>query len=670
MTATIATDWLGRVIDGRYVVESVLGHGGMGVVLAARHKFTRARVAVKMVRSDLGLDAEIEARFLAEARVPTAIDHRGVVKTLDAGKTVEGELYIVMELLNGRSLREQMTSGLGGPSTRRIGMELLDVLAAAHARAIIHRDVKPENVFLVEPELSVKLLDFGITKLLAGTASVLPRTAAGALLGTLAYMAPEQLADASSVDARADLWSVSVILYEMLSGRRPYRATTVEDMFAVLMKTEPDPIRVAMPSATPDIEAFFARALAREPRQRFSSAAEMAMAFAQLPVAASIPAVATPAGGNMTVATGFAATATPERGLPGASAPIARPRGGAPIVGAPEAAAPVLTPFAGTPAVVLTGPAFAATQRPAPHGPPAVANRTFAAPIPPSVGTRSAAPAGVARTATPRSHRRLPWVLGAISTLALGAAIVLAVGSGRQPGSSPPSHDDDAALAGPASPPEPATPAAPLEPTAAPEPVTVQEPRLPPKRPPSPAPSTSRPPRAGGAQPKVRPLDPHAGSAATLPHQGSGASSPPEPAKPSPASPPVAPPPAELCAAGCKLLASCRLGSQTCEADCAQHGTLNSCLQKAGNDCNRFAACWFASSCRGVTPHGQHSCSATMDCEARCSGDTSCICRCVGDLSINHAATLLGYNGCALPCRDADCIAKRCGPQTRSCKSE
>ncbi|HSR98013.1 MAG TPA: serine/threonine-protein kinase, partial [Kofleriaceae bacterium] len=205
-----AQDWVGRVIDGRYVVEALVGRGGMGVVLAARHKFTGARVAVKMVRSDLGLDAEIEGRFLAEARMPETIGHRSVVRTLDAGKTPEGELYLVMELLAGRSLRHEIMRGVGAPSVRRIGMELLDVLAAAHARGIVHRDVKPENVFLVEPDASVKLLDFGITKVLAGSRSVLPRTAAGVLLGTIEYMPPEQLADASAVDARADLWAVSV----------------------------------------------------------------------------------------------------------------------------------------------------------------------------------------------------------------------------------------------------------------------------------------------------------------------------------------------------------------------------------------------------------------------------------------------------------------------------
>jgi hypothetical protein len=126
----------------------------------------------------------------------------------------------------------------------------------------------------------------------------------------------------------------------------------------------------------------------------------------------------------------------------------------------------------------------------------------------------------------------------------------------------------------------------------------------------------------------------------------------------------------DTCAAGCKLLASCRLGSQTCEAECAQRGTLGTCLQQAAGDCNRFAACWFASSCGGLTPRGQHTCSEAMDCEATCNGNSTCICGCVAGLASHHAAVLLGYNGCALPCRDADCIARRCGPQARWCRAE
>src|SRR3569623_1394836 len=142
-------DWVGRVIDGRYVVDGVVGAGGMGVVLSARHKFTGARV-------------------------PAASDHRGVGKTLDAGQTPDGELYLVLELLVGRSLRAEIEAA--PPSLvqiRKIGMELLDVLAAAHARGVINRDIKPENIFIVQPDSQVKLLDFGITKLLTSGHSVL-----------------------------------------------------------------------------------------------------------------------------------------------------------------------------------------------------------------------------------------------------------------------------------------------------------------------------------------------------------------------------------------------------------------------------------------------------------------------------------------------------------------
>ena len=121
--------------------------------------------------------------------------------------------------------------------------------------------------------------------------------------------------------------------------------------------------------------------------------------------------------------------------------------------------------------------------------------------------------------------------------------------------------------------------------------------------------------------------------------------------------------------AGCKMLAGCRLGSSSCEADCAQNRTLHNCLQLAANDCTRFASCWFGSSCR-VTPRGTHSCSEAMDCEAGCRNDPSCICGCVGGLSPAHSVALLAYNGCALGCRDNDCIQQRCAAQARRCRAE
>ena len=302
----MAAEWVGRIIDGRYVVESILGSGGMGVVLRTSHKFTGAKVAVKMLHAELQIDEQLQARFLAEARAPNAIGHPGIVEVLDAGRTTEGELYLAMELLAGQPMRLAVSRGLGAPTIRRISLELLDALAAAHARGFVHRDLKPENVFLAEPSGVVKLLDFGIAKVLAGDLGASPKTAAGVVLGTLAYMAPEQLADARNVDARADLWAIGVMLYEMLAGRLPYRATTVEQMFVKLATEEPDPIRTWLPNVAPPIEAFFARALAREPRARFGSAVEMAAALADLPLVSPglPPTVTPPTSGMITAATG------------------------------------------------------------------------------------------------------------------------------------------------------------------------------------------------------------------------------------------------------------------------------------------------------------------------------------------------------------------------------
>jgi serine/threonine protein kinase len=176
----------GRVIDGRYVVEAEIGAGGMGVVLRARHQFTGAFHAVKMLRPDYALDAETRQRFLAEARAPNAIGHRGIVQITDANTTPEGELYLVMELLDGLPLRAALQHRTFSPDQiRRIVAELCDALAAAHARGFVHRDLKPENVFLCAPNDAVKILDFGIAKVLQAGVST-ARTAAGVMMGTLA----------------------------------------------------------------------------------------------------------------------------------------------------------------------------------------------------------------------------------------------------------------------------------------------------------------------------------------------------------------------------------------------------------------------------------------------------------------------------------------------------
>jgi len=282
-----ADAWVGRELDGRYVVEHVLGEGGMGVVLRGKHQFTGVPVAIKVLRQELQLDPEVQARFLVEAQAPNAIGHPAIVKVLDAGRTADGLLYMAMELLVGRSLRVALATGqLSLEERRRIVLDLLTVLGHAHARGFVHRDLKPDNVFLASPNDEVRLLDFGITKALD---DVKRRTVAGALLGTPAYMAPEQLADASNVDGRADLWAIGVMLYEMMTGRLPLQAATPNEMLLAVASGQVTPIRAYLPSASPALEQFFDRALARDPRRRFGAAIELAQALATLPLPTGSP---------------------------------------------------------------------------------------------------------------------------------------------------------------------------------------------------------------------------------------------------------------------------------------------------------------------------------------------------------------------------------------------
>jgi serine/threonine-protein kinase len=532
-----------------------------------------------------------------------------------------------MELLVGSSLRQQMQRG---PVTlgviRRIGMELLDVLAAAHARGVVHRDIKPENVFLVSPgpemnsgpsisgpDGTVKLLDFGITKLLTSGQSLLPRTQAGVVLGTIAYMAPEQLADARGVDARADLWAVGVMLYELLSGRRPYRGTNVEDLLRALVGEEPDPIRAALPTATPDLGAFFARSLARDPARRFASAGEMAQAFARLSLLA--PSMTPPAGVYGITPSSGTPGITPSSGTPG----IAPSTGMAPL-GATMASVHPNAAIGTLPEGSATKDAEHAKQRGASLG---VLGGQTSGPA-----TNAAAGTGTGGSTAQVRHvgRRAGWLvaIACIAAAIAGTALFLH------------SHKDTPAARSTSPPPVAVVAPPPPQAPVAPEPpagsaVVVQPPAKTVKR-------------AGSATMPTGPVpvDPYAGSAAPL----------------------------DVCAAGCKTLASCHLGSRTCEADCARPGSVHDCLAQAQGDCNRFAGCMFAGYCSQL-PIGTHSCSEAMDCESSCGGNQVCVCQCIQGLAPAHAAALLGLRGCAAPCRgDTACIAKNCDAQIRRCRAQ
>jgi serine/threonine-protein kinase len=226
VTAELRTD---QVLAGTYRIERLLGRGGMGAVYQAEHLRTRKLVALKTLRPGFGKIREIAKRFEREALTTSLLSHPGVVQVDDYGELEDGALFLVMELVPGASLREIIDAGPVAPARAfAIVRQILDALAHAHAAGVIHRDLKPDNVKVMpDPdrpgEERVKILDFGIAKVVGAAEEAVgdeKLTEAGIAFGTPDYMAPEQ-ALGQSVDARADLYSVGVMLFEMLAGRRP-----------------------------------------------------------------------------------------------------------------------------------------------------------------------------------------------------------------------------------------------------------------------------------------------------------------------------------------------------------------------------------------------------------------------------------------------------------------
>ena len=270
----------GDRIDQKYVVERVLGTGAAGVVYEATHDYTGRRVAIKWIHPHVASDATNAARFLREARSAASVQHPNVVEILDAGRDRE-TFYLVMERLEGELLSEAIArGGLSPVSIARIFLSTLRGVGAAHALGIVHRDLKPENVFLARAEHGrpggAKVLDFGISKLKMQEGEL---TAAGVFVGSPYYMAPEQIADSRSVDVRADIYSVGVMLYETFAGRLPFDAESLSQLFAKIVseKARPlDEIRSDLPEGLSDLVA---RAMEPEPSERFASVFALAAAL-------------------------------------------------------------------------------------------------------------------------------------------------------------------------------------------------------------------------------------------------------------------------------------------------------------------------------------------------------------------------------------------------------
>jgi serine/threonine protein kinase len=276
----------GDVLLDKYAVERVLGEGGMGAVLRAQHVLRRVPVALKFIHPNvLAIPGAVE-RFYNEAVAASRIANEHVVQILDVDRIPSGVPFIVMEFLEGRDLASLLYEAPGHtlpvPRAVHITIQTLRALSAAHRAGVVHRDMKPSNVFLVDRDGDtdfVKLVDFGISKVRADSSeNEASLTQVNSTLGTPLYMAPEQARSAREVDARSDIYSVAVMLYEMLAGRTPYVPETGEftEVLYKLFTSEPPSLRELRPGLDADLVAVVERAMRKDPAQRYESAAAFA----------------------------------------------------------------------------------------------------------------------------------------------------------------------------------------------------------------------------------------------------------------------------------------------------------------------------------------------------------------------------------------------------------
>jgi serine/threonine-protein kinase len=277
----VAAPTPGTVIGGKYRVERLLGSGGMGAVVAARHVELQQPVAIKVLLPAVAKTEEANIRFLREGRAAAKLTSPYVAKVFDSGRLPSGEPYLVMELLGGRDLRSHLAEVRRVPLAQAVEwvLQAAHALGEAHAQHIVHRDVKPANLFLAETSAGtiVKVLDFGVAKHLDEGGADLTNTAS--VVGTPRYMAPEQMRSARLADARGDVWSLGVVLYELVTGESPFRGDTVTALCFDVMERTPQPASHCNAELPPTFDALVARCLAKDPDDRFPTMEALAAAL-------------------------------------------------------------------------------------------------------------------------------------------------------------------------------------------------------------------------------------------------------------------------------------------------------------------------------------------------------------------------------------------------------
>jgi serine/threonine protein kinase len=262
---------------GNYQVVSLLGEGGMGKVYLAHHPGIGRRSAIKVLHANLAGDPAAVSRFFTEARASNAIRHPNIVEIFDSGTLDSGAPYIIMEHLEGETLGARMARGLALGPALDFACQAASALAAAHSQQVVHRDLKPENLFIttdprdsrVPPRQLIKVLDFGVAKLQERLEEPAHRTRSGSLVGTPRYMSPEQCLGEGRIDERSDIYSLGVIVYEMVCGRPPFVTEAVGAVINMHINRPPDPPRQVNPAISAPLEATILRSLAKNPDDRY-----------------------------------------------------------------------------------------------------------------------------------------------------------------------------------------------------------------------------------------------------------------------------------------------------------------------------------------------------------------------------------------------------------------
>ncbi len=376
----------------------------MASVWVAEHLTLRTQVAVKFVSLGLAGDASVLERFRREATTVAKMKNPHVVQVFDHGVTLEGSSYIVMELLEGEDLGDAILrrGPLPVPDVVRVVAQTSKALGKAHTLELVHRDIKPENLFLtdLDGEIFVKVLDFGIAKETSAKSEARSMTSTGSMIGTPYYMSPEQVLSAKLVSSNADLWSLAVVAYHALTGRVPFDAETVAGVFIAIERGVFDPPSVRNPALVPSLDAWFKKALSRDPSLRFGSARELAASFEEAAAGRAwddLLGVSVP-GGIVAAGTGL---------------PVAAQLADAPVIADPEPIGPLVSDPPADPSV------------PAQTIGPLVPADTFE-------GTADAGGAIGARRPWPKTRVAVVGGLGAL-TVAAGILTALVLFGGQEP---------------------------------------------------------------------------------------------------------------------------------------------------------------------------------------------------------------------------------------------